>query len=78
MPTYLYDHLTHMDQKWTELAEQKGIDFYSTLMTFCQADGCQITAEYDGVIMPIIWDYGHLTAAGSALLAKKIKLQKQQ
>ena len=78
MPTYLYDHLTHMDQKWTALAEQKGIDFYSTLMTFCQADGCQITAEYDGVIMPIIWDYGHLTAAGSALLAKKIKLQKQQ
>jgi peptidoglycan/LPS O-acetylase OafA/YrhL len=78
MPTYLYDHLTLMDQKWAALAKQKKIDFFSTLKVFCQANVCKVTAEYDGVIMPIIWDYGHLTAAGSVLLANKIKLQKQQ
>jgi len=75
LPSYLYEHSILMDQKFLELAKKKNVNFYSTLKTFCGVNGCQITAEYEGEVMPIIWDYGHLTAAGSVFLAKKIKQQ---
>jgi hypothetical protein len=73
LPSYLYEHLSLMDQKMLELEKKRNINFYSTLSAFCVAGGCQITAEYKGIVMPIIWDYGHLTAAGSVMLARKIK-----
>lgn len=77
LPTYLYEHISVMDLKLSALATDKKINFLSLLNLVCQKNQCQITADYEGVTMPIIWDYGHLTAAGSLLLAEKIKKELQ-
>ena len=73
LPTYLYNDIAYWDHKFSVLAKEKGVDFISPLNLLCKADNCQITTFYDGQVMPIIWDYGHLTAGGSVLVAEKIK-----
>jgi peptidoglycan/LPS O-acetylase OafA/YrhL len=46
--------------------------FLSPLNYFCNSRDCLIAAQFEDVIMPMAWDYGHLTAAGSVFLANSI------
>jgi hypothetical protein len=73
LPTYLYDTLSVIDAQFTHFSAQNKIDFFSPLDFLCKQNLCKITASYEDKVMPIIWDYGHLTAAGSVLLARQIK-----
>jgi len=73
LPTYLYEPLSAIDMKFKSFAEKNKIDFFSPMDVLCKENVCKITATYEGKVMPIIWDYGHLTAAGSLLLSQHIK-----
>jgi hypothetical protein len=73
LPTYLYKALSDIDNQFQSFATQNGIDFFSPREFLCRDKLCKITASYKDKVMPIIWDYGHLTAAGSVLLARQIK-----
>jgi peptidoglycan/LPS O-acetylase OafA/YrhL len=73
LPSYLYDALSAIDIQFKSFADNNRIDFFSPMDVLCKENVCKITASYEGKVMPIIWDYGHLTAAGSVLLARQIK-----
>jgi hypothetical protein len=73
LPTYLYDTLSVIDAQFINFSAQNKIDFFSPLEFLCKQNLCKITASYEDKVMPIIWDYGHLTAAGSVSLARQIK-----
>jgi peptidoglycan/LPS O-acetylase OafA/YrhL len=73
LSSYLYADLLLLDSKFVELANKNHISFYSAVNALCEENVCQATADYNGTIMPTAWDSGHLTAAGSLLLAKKIR-----
>jgi peptidoglycan/LPS O-acetylase OafA/YrhL len=73
LPTYLYKALSDIDNQFQSFATQNGINFFSSREFLCRDNLCKITASYRDKVMPIIWDYGHLTAAGSVLLARQIK-----
>ena len=73
LPTYLYEPLSAIDMKFKSFADKNKIDFFSPMDVLCKENVCKITATYEGKVMPIIWDYGHLTAAGSVLLSQQIK-----
>lgn len=48
----------------------KGTKFLSTLAVLCQEGDCLVTTENDGAVSLVVWDDGHLTAAGSQFLVK--------
>jgi len=73
LPTYLYGALSVIDVQFKSFSAQNGIHFFSPLEFLCKESLCKITASYKDKVMPIIWDYGHLTAAGSVLLARQLK-----
>jgi lysophospholipase L1-like esterase len=74
---YHYDDLIDIDHSLMNFAKKNDVEFYSALKAFCKNNYCQRVARYDGKIMPVAWDYGHLTAAGSMVLAEKIKHQEK-
>lgn len=73
LTTYLYDSLSYMDSQFLEFSGKNRIEFFSPLKAFCKESLCNVTATFDGKIMPIIWDYGHLTSAGALFLAQQIE-----
>ena len=73
LPTYLYGALSGIDVQFKSFSAQNRIDFFSPLEFLCKENLFKITASYENKVMPIIWDYGHLTAAGSVLLARQLK-----
>ena len=73
LPTYLYGALSAIDVQFKSFSAQNNIHFFSPLEFLCKESLCKITASYEDKVMPIIWDYGHLTAAGSVLLARQLK-----
>jgi len=61
-----------VDEEMRRLAEEKGVTYLSPYQALCDAGGCQtVTGDSD----PIQFDYGHLTADGSQLLARKLRAQ---
>jgi peptidoglycan/LPS O-acetylase OafA/YrhL len=46
--------------------------YVSPRSVFCNQDGCMTSILQRGQIIPITWDYGHLTDAGSQLLATAV------
>jgi hypothetical protein len=53
------------------------VGFLSPIDALCQDGKCLATTPYDGKIHLTAWDYGHLTEAGSALLAQKLFIKNQ-
>lgn len=49
--------------------------FLTILDKVCKNESCQSVAEYNGKIEPTVWDYGHLTEAGSISFAKLLLQQ---
>jgi peptidoglycan/LPS O-acetylase OafA/YrhL len=73
--TPLLADLYQNDAKLRSVVAAGGVSFVSALDALCDKDkeSCLATAELrDGKFQPIIWDVGHLTEAGSVLLAKKL------
>jgi peptidoglycan/LPS O-acetylase OafA/YrhL len=63
------------DAKLRAVAETTGASFVSALDALCDKGkgSCLATAQLpDGKFQPITWDVGHLTEAGSSLLANKL------
>ena len=58
------------DNTVRELASQSGVGFISPLDRLCNSKGCQITVPGSEII-PMSWDVGHLTAAGSEYLVSE-------
>lgn len=67
------EKLMHIDQNLNSLAKINSINFISAIHSFCENNLCLVTAKYKEETMPVAWDYGHLTAAGSMFLASQIK-----
>lgn len=66
------NELMQIDKDFDKLAKTEEINFYSAISSFCSDYNCKITTSYSNEVMPTAWDYGHLTKAGSVLLARKL------
>lgn len=55
------------DRKIRKFAEENGVTFMSPIDLLCNHDGCLISASSTELV-PLAWDYGHLTEAGSVRL----------
>lgn len=64
--------LTASDNAFDDVAKEMGVNFFSAINALCVNDKCQATVVFNDVLMPTVWDYGHLTEGGSVLLAKKL------
>jgi hypothetical protein len=60
-----------MDRLFAGGLSRAGIDYVSLYQAICPSDQCRVRDE-DG--LPLAFDYGHLTARGSAFVARQIKL----
>jgi peptidoglycan/LPS O-acetylase OafA/YrhL len=67
------DKILLIDQKLKDLSKENNIVFFSAIDSFCDGLNCLVTYPYGEVLMPMAWDYGHLTAAGSIFLSEKLK-----
>jgi peptidoglycan/LPS O-acetylase OafA/YrhL len=56
-----------MDAAFRAIAKAHGADYWSPYATLCPAGRCRITDDRGD---PVQYDYGHLTAAGSAIVAQ--------
>jgi peptidoglycan/LPS O-acetylase OafA/YrhL len=68
-----YAELSEVDEMLKEVSASTNIAFSSVLKIFCRADGkCMGVIKADsGYALPV-WDIGHLTAAGSIMLARQL------
>ena len=73
LKSYIYPDLLTLDRKFSELSKKHGVKFHSTIEGLCKEGLCQATAAFNGELMPLVWDAGHLTAAGSFLIASRMK-----
>lgn len=62
-----------VDSQLKKLSLEAGVRYFSSLDSFCGGGKCLVTSRYDGDVMPMAWDYGHLTSAGSVYLSNKFK-----
>jgi peptidoglycan/LPS O-acetylase OafA/YrhL len=67
-----FDELSASDDALRAVATENHAHFYSALTALCQQDKCQATTVLDGTTMLTAYDFGHLTAGGSVLLAQRM------
>ena len=65
-----------VNEQMRQFAKDNGVDFVSPLDLLCNAQGCLISASRDELV-PLAFDYGHLTEAGSVFLLERAVAQKQ-
>ncbi|PLX94600.1 MAG: acyltransferase [Desulfuromonas sp.] len=68
-----YHALTHIDTALKACTTEAEATFVSPLELLCVADLCPAVIGEQGAFSPTAWDYGHLTAEGSVLLADKVE-----
>ena len=65
------DKYQKLDEEMDQLAERTwGVKYVSFFKLLCPQNAC---TEYAGKDVPLQWDYGHLTQAGSILVAQRVK-----
>jgi lysophospholipase L1-like esterase len=64
--------LSALDESFAALARNNGADYISALALLCNELGCETTVYVDGTAHPMAPDQGHLSAAGSRLLARRM------
>lgn len=57
-----------LDERFAALAAARGVKYVSTYKALCTAAGCRTLGDSG---LPLIFDYGHLTAEGSELVARQ-------
>jgi peptidoglycan/LPS O-acetylase OafA/YrhL len=72
MPRATKDKILNIDSQIGSASNGDKVTFISAYDLLCDTKGCRVYAGYDKKIMPIAWDYGHLTENGSLLLSNKI------
>ncbi len=72
LSTPLLDDLIRIDNSLANYSKNLNYTFVSPLTSLCESQGCLIVSQFDGEVMPMAFDYGHLTAAGSSFLAQII------
>jgi peptidoglycan/LPS O-acetylase OafA/YrhL len=55
-----------------DVAQGRGAGFVSAIELSCKGEECGATTRYRGKIMPVAWDYGHLTSGGAVFLATRL------
>jgi hypothetical protein len=68
----LFNDLGAVDKVLETVSKENDVEFFSSINALCVKDKCLSTVTYNGTLTPTAWDYGHLTAGGSVLLAKKL------
>lgn len=71
----LYADLKLQDERLKFVADANNIAFVSALDAFCLGDKCKAITSFGGASAPTAFDYGHLTEAGSVLLAQAMLTQ---
>jgi peptidoglycan/LPS O-acetylase OafA/YrhL len=64
--------LKALDTNIAAITQSLEVKFLSPIDVMCQEGKCLATTSYDGKIHLTAWDYGHLTEAGSVLLAQRL------
>ncbi len=72
LPSSGLDFQTRIDQRLRAIADTQGVAFRSALDVLCRDGKCIAAVPYQGKVELTAWDYGHLTEAGSVLLAGKL------
>lgn len=67
-----YKELSLFDKQIEVRAKMSDVEFVSPIELLCKGDRCPAVIESDNGFSLTSWDYGHLTAEGSLLLAEKI------
>lgn len=62
-----------IDAVMSELEYPENVSYVSLKSILCNADGCLITVGDNPKTDLIVWDYGHLTPAGSSFISNKLK-----
>lgn len=70
--TPLYEELILVDKELEQVAHVEAVEFLSAIESLCRGDRCQVSVSFDNILMPMTYDYGHLTEGGSMLLAAKL------
>ncbi len=60
-----------MNETMRQFARENGVDFMSPVDALCNGQGCLISASSHELV-PMAWDYGHLTEAGSRQLFERV------
>lgn len=68
-----YDKVLVVDSEIKNISSEFGVLYFSLLDAFCEVSNCLVTSNIEGMVMPIAWDYGHLTSAGSIYFSRKFK-----
>lgn len=72
MPTPLYPTLQRLDVELAALAARNKVAFVSSIEKMCRPEGCQVTTNTATGMQLTAFDYGHMSEAGSVLLAKRL------
>ena len=72
LSTATLGELRAIDGFLRQVAESRGATFVSAIDLSCKGEECGATTRYRGKIMPVAWDYGHLTSGGSVWLATRL------
>lgn len=62
-----------IDTVMSQLDYPENVSYVSLKNILCNADGCLITVGDNPKTDLIVWDYGHLTPAGSSFISNKLK-----
>jgi Predicted acyltransferases len=68
----IYEDLKQQDQELEAAVEESGARFLSALDVLCVDGKCQATSSAEGSPALTAFDYGHLTAAGSIEVARRV------
>jgi peptidoglycan/LPS O-acetylase OafA/YrhL len=72
LPLHSYQAVNRIDDQLRMAASTSGARFVSALQIFCRAEQCRAVVPYRASSSLTAWDSGHLTEAGSMLLAKEV------
>ena len=65
-------NIASYDKKLLELISGLEVNFFNALDVFCNVNSCKVTTDFQGKVVPMAWDYGHLTEGGAYWFAKQI------
>ena len=64
--------ITHQDENLkTATANTKAV-FLNVIDFLCPENACKATHNFDNVVYPLAWDYGHLTEGGAVYVARTL------
>jgi peptidoglycan/LPS O-acetylase OafA/YrhL len=69
-----YKKVLLVDSLLKDISLDTHVRYFSSLDAFCSVSNCLVTSSVEGQIMPMAWDYGHLTSSGAIYLASKFKV----